>query len=612
MKRKFFGFIAALLAVFMTFSATEALAGVTYKDAGTPKYQADSDSILGIAADFGIFADEIEMTAHVHSNAACNTLRSSSNLTVLSHSNGVIYAKDYQCDKALGIENKYSNIPGNCNELTVCVGSDYSLEKQNNGGRWILKKNGQEMTIDCNTKTTFIKENSADPFISITDELSSLEKTAKVLAGLGDTDKDIFKKDSKDDQWIVCNNDENVANISYTKFGDRPLYIDGIKDTEHTLIVNVTDLSNTDTVKIPKIEYKGASVDNENAKYAQNTIWNFGDYTGTVITGGDFAGTILAPKATVKIGGGNIVGSVIAQKFINTNGEVHFVFNRTKKINTEVTVSIQALDGTCCDKDEFGNPVSYRLLPGVKVALYKKIGNKYKKQTTRTTKSDATASWTIDKTGDYCIKALSAPDGFIKTPIKCLFTVDEDDNGVLRINVTKGKEGNGQSNTGKASDDKTSASFKIRFYSDSIYMAAYDGTDGSLVHINDDSLTVTDSLGSGVTVGQAQGLQDETGNAYDMKESHITNPGRYTVQLLGETKDIDIYLLPSGLYLSVEYDESGIAENIFNSFGKYELTKIKSGQQKLINDYMKSHEELFDGCLFFEVDAPQQTASNEG
>ena len=97
-----------------------------------------------------------------------------------------------------------------------------------------------------------------------------------------------------------------------------------------------------------------------------------------------------------------------------------------------------------------------------------------------------------------------------------------------------------------------------------------------------------------------------------MKESHIKKAGRYTVTFMDETKDIDIYLLPSGLYLPVEHDDSGIAAEIYNEFGKFELTKVSKKQQGLINGYMKDYEELFDGCLFFEVNNTiEQVAANE-
>ena len=73
MKCKVLGFILAVIASLMLCGTIDSFADV--KDVnGAPVYVAsDPDNLLGIAADFGIFADKVDMTTHVESNVACNS-----------------------------------------------------------------------------------------------------------------------------------------------------------------------------------------------------------------------------------------------------------------------------------------------------------------------------------------------------------------------------------------------------------------------------------------------------------------------------------------------------------------------------------------------------------
>lgn len=622
MRRRAVGFIAAILAAFMAFGTTESLAGVKDVNGASVYVAEDPDNILGIAADFGVFVKKANFTGDAECNFACNELTDGNDIK--PNSKGTIYIKNYNVDNEIHHFEASNRFYNSKPYLNVYFGNGYTVRKQ--GNRYFVSgKNFQGDRIFDFNDPGEIKTEGNVPFIDIDTELTRLVSVSAQIAGYKAVGVECDVQD-QNDRKLKCTAENNVLNISYNDLvnanqGGRsttPLYIEGLKGTQRTLIVNVVDIPGDVTTAVTPQIYFGKKNESNTSPddcydAASRVLWNFGSFSGTVDVQAYFGGTILAPSAKVSISAGPFVGSIIAQELLKTANEIHQVPPVIKKIKepTEVTVSITALDGTCCDKDEFGNPASFRLLPGVTVALYKKDAhNKYKKvkNSTQTTKSDAVASWTVKEAGEYCIKEISAPDGFVKTPIKCLFTVTEDENGILRIKTIKGKESNGQSNTGKESDNNTKAAFKLRHYSDSIYMAAYNAGDGNLVK---SEYSVTDAKGNSVDVGVAQGLEDNLGNAYDMKESHIKTPGRYAVQLQGEnteTKYIDIYLLPNGLYLPVELDENYGDGGIFNKLGKYELTKVKSEAQQHIDQLMKSAPEIFDGCLFYEVGGNNQSA----
>ena len=60
-----------------------------------------------------------------------------------------------------------------------------------------------------------------------------------------------------------------------------------------------------------------------NLKYADHIVFNFGDYAGVITDNKGFTGNVIAPKATY-VGGPTSTGQVIANKFSNPNGELHY------------------------------------------------------------------------------------------------------------------------------------------------------------------------------------------------------------------------------------------------------------------------------------------------
>ena len=257
-------------------------------------------------------------------------------------------------------------------------------------------------------------------------------------------------------------------------------------------------------------------------------------------------------------------------------------------------------------------------LPGeVKVTLYKADANgKYKKYGSDHTKKTAGgfAAWTIGEEGSYYISEKETTEGFAKTPIKCFFTVDKED-GVLKINAIKNPlETNGQSETFDYINDKearNSGYFKLRHYSNSMYMAAFEMENGLLSLVTDQYRIEVKKEGSETALATfaAQNLAED----YNMLEANITEAGSYHVYLysgteLLETKDVDVYYSPVGIPFFVEKDNAelaGLYESLLGA--KFNMTKIKSKTQKEIVKLQKAHPDEFaemtDGCIFFDVTA---------
>jgi choice-of-anchor A domain-containing protein len=611
MKSKVICFLVAAVASLMLFGNVGAHAGVVYEN-GNPVYKAsNAGNLLGIAADFGVFADEVEMTAHAETNVACNSLVFQ---TLEPTTGGILYARQFIEGQNLNCSDKYQAFLPKYSKMEFIVGSRHELTK-NPDGTW----NVDGRKVNCNFKPTeFINEGSV-PFIDINSELKGLETLAGELAKRPDSGSKYDKVDQNagNGRRIDCTETDNVINLSYIdlqnanrsnpeNYNLTELLITGIAGTSNTLLINVTGLEGVDNVHLPKIIFENLTSES-GARYTAQIIWNFGSYDKAVEIDNEFGGVILAPCANVNMGS-NLIGSVIAKKFTNGKGEVHFVPNKVKK-DSSVQVSIQSVDGTCCPS---------KVIERVKAALYKKNkkNGKYKKVREAETGKDGFATWTIKEAGEYYIRELSSIEGFVETPIKCFFKVEIDkETGIMKVvQKENASEGNGENDTFFHNDDYTSVYFKFRHYSNSLYLAAYTlGEDSDYTLVSSDytfEVINLDDPNHKLNVKDAEGVGADFGANYDLKEVHITKPGRYQVNILDqgvvkETKLIDVYLLPVGSYAFVEKEYEPLAGKFEDllSHKDYKVTKINKKTQKAMINMSKEagFDEMTDGCLFFYV-----------
>ncbi|WP_367873588.1 choice-of-anchor A family protein [Luteolibacter sp. Populi] len=87
-----------------------------------------------------------------------------------------------------------------------------------------------------------------------------------------------------------------------------------------TVLVNVTGTS--DAFKNMGLSFQDLNNDHTGSTGRQNVIYNFFEATALEINGISIQGSILAPKATVNFGNGNVEGNLIAGNLIG-NGEAH-------------------------------------------------------------------------------------------------------------------------------------------------------------------------------------------------------------------------------------------------------------------------------------------------
>ncbi len=624
MKRKLMGFVAVMLSMFLLFGAVETSAATETVN-GATVYKAEyPDNLLGMAADFGVFADTVDLSGDLESNVACNNLVQYRDMTATA--NGYFYAKKFVPAGTIGSEDKYRAIFDTVTGIDVYVGSWYGLRKEADGS-WFISENGREYGRKVSKsgsaqRIEFHNEDSTIPFIDIASELANLTKTAtdlqaKPAAGA------VYDGSNENSRKIKVSEKESVLNLTYDELVNRmsnqwaswtnttPLYITGLKDTGNNLIINVCGIpSDVKTITVKQIYIDGKDPET-NARYTQQLLWNFGSFSGEVVIDGFFGGTVLAPAAKVNLQSGPLLGSVIAKEFKN-GAEVHFIPNKIKKIEepSEVTITIEAVDGTCCPSVA---------LPGeIKATLYKQGDDgKYRKYGSENTKKTAGgfATWTIDEAGSYYISEKESTDGFAKTPIKCFFTVEKDADGILRIKpIDKPSEANGQSKTFEYINDteaKNAGYFKLRHYSNSMYVAAIEMQNNMLALVTSQYHFEVKKLATGETLNTfaARNLAE----AYDMLETNITEAGSYQVELykgaeLAETKYVDVYYSPVGIPFFVEKDNAELAQ-LYESYlgSKFVMTKLSSKNQKgikqLEKDYPDDFGEMTDGCLFFDVTA---------
>ena len=87
----------------------------------------------------------------------------------------------------------------------------------------------------------------------------------------------------------------------------------------NTLIMNITPVG--DSITVSGQDVKGM-VSHPGQDEASVVVWNFGNYSGTINASNMF-GTIIAPNASVVLGGGNLCGRVIAANY-TSQSETHF------------------------------------------------------------------------------------------------------------------------------------------------------------------------------------------------------------------------------------------------------------------------------------------------
>lgn len=495
-------------------------------------YQPKATTILGIAADFGIFAKE-SFTTHAHSdsNFACGKLVLDRNITARTK-DAVNYAGQVQTSDSSRIDYGY---------LYVGTG-----KVTKDSGYWLVDKNNNVATTEYeNGELKFKGAYTAPKFINLDEEFTRLTALAYTMSKYEETlSAADYKLDDQNSMEINCKSNYNVLNIAGKNSSGKNGFLN-IKNLrgDKLLIINVNMDGFTGTYDFSQKVQFDKVLDGFD-KDASNVIWNFNNFSGTIRTSGLTAGVILAPQADVILGDANHIGIVIAKSLV-TNHEVHYVPYQYRS-----SIAIQSVDGNCCPS---------KPLSGVKFAIYTTDG-KLVEGTEKEVASDYfgnfSARWEINKPGRYYIQETQVPAGYVKDPIKSRFDITEVD-GRLKLTMIKGKEANGYTSTIKnlGGEDR----FFIRHYSNEVFAVALDAK--TLELLPNTSFEVYQGTPSNTIKQITEVSVDEKGffsvnipeaGYYYIKQT-VTQAG-YKVS--SEIKEFAVYRTPIGHHLVVELDDA--------------------------------------------------------
>lgn len=140
------------------------------------------------------------------------------------------------------------------------------------------------------------------------------------LAGF--TGADTMKVSMKGNQIIVIN--VQAGNVSEIKLNQFRISVDEDGKTN--------DFSSAEQDKDLKTK-------TTTSRYAQQIVFNFGDYQGNLLFEGSLAGTFIAPQANVTVTSTS-TGQIVSKSFRNINGEWHYTGNSAGTRITEIEVPL--------------------------------------------------------------------------------------------------------------------------------------------------------------------------------------------------------------------------------------------------------------------------------
>lgn len=591
LKKKAAAAVALLLAMAFVFSS---VGTVDAKAAELPKL--NDSTILGIAANFGVFAETFKTEGHTQNPFAAKNLElcdainnpNNSNIKVSYLQNSLKTTQD-----EIKIDAEY-----------LVVGNNVSYKRYEENGR----KSNNQWSINT-TNRSWVKTSPSnntqgirnlvtnDSYINIDSELASLRNLSAKLAK--EDANTVYNKSDINKQFIDCKNTVNVVKVNardfYQNDGDLSFLNLG-KDAVVIIDVNMAGYNNN-TFTINKRSKFGTNVNNAQQVQAfpggyTQIIWNFSGYTGTVKTNCQSTGVILAPDAKVEVG--NWEGIVIAKEVTVKGGELHFRPFNYEEPEPEVTPAkfiVESVDGTCCPSVG---------IPGGEYTLWKEVNGAYKKQkdTAQTPKpvvlEDGTVTyicmWDITEEGKYYVKETKTPDSiteehisYVQTPIKGRFTATKNENNEITIKLNPGNEVNGYAQkdvtiSGKMVFDGVKFSgikgYKMRNYRNILNASATYKNYTKLVKGNclfeiyraDENLNLIDTFPYKVA-----GVDSESYAWIDIEE-----PGYYAIQQVYAPEGFEIedglhfvavYFTPAGQILPFEIDDLNFASEVKGAFG---------------------------------------------
>ena len=275
--------------------------------------------LIGSAKPYAVTAEDVYASNDYQANFAANLFHPSEHWvgSDLSSNPGTFYFKDMTPGTLKLKNDKSAN--------NIVVGVPYTI-------------NGNLVTLNSPEKNIYIANNKnvniyfEENFLDVTAAISyarntfaqfaTYQNTKGVIADYSDMNRSVIDVNGCTDQICVVN--ITAAELNSIQNGGLKIY----KPQDKIVVINVKDITD-DEISIREYAIKEGnnnfvtSSANNSATISDTIIWNFADYDGTVNMNG-VCGILVAPDASVDLYVTSS-GRVIADRFENISGEMHFV-----------------------------------------------------------------------------------------------------------------------------------------------------------------------------------------------------------------------------------------------------------------------------------------------
>lgn len=562
-KKLFATLLTGVLATSMLFNNAVPVKADSLIQPATP-YKYNSSDPLFAATHFHFFAKEYaEIKTHCHGNVAAKTFSAGSNsgsdklgAAVKSE---IFYFQNIDASKGFN-----ANFAG----ATVVLGKDITTSTMNNAEVY-LETGSNKIKIEPNS-TIYQETATSGRFIDFEAEFEKLEKLSVGLAGQPSIDEMAtagtstgitVQKDASNYTIDLSAQNPTVAQTAYIHINANDMA--GISDFK---IINIDDFTNGEAIVInyelpsgttdytlpfTKIIVQDAASGNLNSTETWgvytghgNILWNFytmengveTPYSGTLNTCSEFKGTILAPKATIKLASSNQDGNFIGTNVYGGGGQTHRwdfggslprTFGSDSSIeDTEPTGVLEII----VREEGSGTPIS-----GATVKISSTDVNNFTPLTFTTDQNgrlivdSSTDKTVLDnlKYGTYTAEILTVPTGYDKTGVGTQDAIINSAATIQKIfEIPKENVSTPTVKTGSLNvfvrDGKTNA------YISGVTVKLYDPNNQFVCEM------VTDS--SGYTTTTATGLTIDSTKNYTVKVTGV--PSGYVLPTTDETQAI--------------------------------------------------------------------------
>lgn len=270
---------------------------------------------LGDVSQFGVFAEETTIGSSIESNIATDTL----------YYEGGIHAIGTNEDYQIMYINKFGDYFNEGNKSLageITLNGSYSVFAVHNKYKSKIEGERHYFGVSNNhpnfyTTTSKIPEGSLlrknPDGVSIINFYNSLERLSDVSGNY----MELIDPNVQDGQNPIANLDQNDGGVQLSA-GLNVIDVDDINDTNagsfsfgnigqaSQVILNMKNLDNEITIN--------RNMNNpQNEEDVSKILWNFGDYDGTINIKSSMRGTILAPKATIKVYASSTYGALIGE-----------------------------------------------------------------------------------------------------------------------------------------------------------------------------------------------------------------------------------------------------------------------------------------------------------